>query len=269
MDYFLNEFSLTGQFDDLNQFYSSFRDNLSKVLKKISLDGDSVIYKTEDFWSLHVTKQVTLLDALKYKPGKNNRLASAEQIKVSLQKLICNKPYLQEREIGNDIDILEHKFDQNEIIHKQKPNSIYYVVCNDRCSRLISFKHSSYENWILRLRIKNAEDEEYDVDIKNIYSDTCWFYLEEIKKWPLLDNKYWIEVRAKEIDRHQPHFHVTENRIKDRSMVFSIDNCRVLEPKNRDLYQWEKDMKKTILGWFELHNVELRNAWELLHPSMY
>ena len=269
MDYFLNEFSLTGQFANLDEFYQSFRDNLSKVLKKIEKDGDSAIYKSTCFWSLPVSDKYTVQDALNYKSGKNQRLVSTEQYKSALCRLIRKKPYLEEHQIRNNIVITEHNFDRNEKIHTEKENSIYCVACNNANSRLLSFKHCNYNTWCLRLKIQSDGRSEYDLDIYNIYSDVCWSYLAEIKKWPLLDSKYWIEVRANEVDRHEPHFHVTENRIADMEMVFSVDDCRVLEPSNRDLQQWEKNMLKVVQRWFNKHKLELRNAWDSLHSDMY
>ena len=263
----MNEFSVAGQFESYDGFYNSYRENLYRVLLKIKKDGD-VVYKDPLFWNLPVMKNATIREVLQKQYGSNGRSTAAEQLKKTLYEVICKEPYVCNDDELENIDIIEHSFDSNPDIHGEKTNSIYRTICK-RDSRLLSFEHQCYLNWCLRLKIKNSDNNICDIDIQNIYSDKCWAYVSEIKKWPLVNERYWVEVRAAEIERHEPHFHVTENRDTSREMVFRVNDCSVIEPKGRELKPWENEMKRVIYDWFLEHNSELDDAWKMLHPSIY
>ena len=78
MDYFLNEYSLQGQFLDEDRFFKSIRENTIPVIKKIYEEGENIIYKKDSFWSLNVCKDKSLHD-IQY--SKTSRSAEITALK--------------------------------------------------------------------------------------------------------------------------------------------------------------------------------------------
>lgn len=274
MDYYLNEYSLRGQFSSYEEFFSFCAKNVLPVIDKIESDNDQ-IYKKEDYWNLPVCGETILENVLKYNKQYNHRYSRYQAVHKRLQKLVHRGPYIQSEDTIEDIRIREHFFDTNSAIETDHSNSFYQVAANIDSGRLVSFVglNDIYSHWSLRLKIEkdNADSsvDTIDIDIKNAYDNSCWSYFKEVKKWPIIDDKYIVSVRADECDRHEPHFHVSD--LDSNAMVFSIRDCSILAPdpekKDHRREQWQRDMCARITKWYLNNMQDLKKAWNILQPE--
>lgn len=61
MDYFLNEYSLRGQYKDVDEFFEKLREYTLPVLRKIEKQNGSVIWKKDIFWKSEICNGITLV----------------------------------------------------------------------------------------------------------------------------------------------------------------------------------------------------------------
>lgn len=60
MEYYLNEYSIRGQFVNTDDFFRSIRNKTIPVLNKVAQEDGSVIIKKDTFWQLEVCNGITL-----------------------------------------------------------------------------------------------------------------------------------------------------------------------------------------------------------------
>lgn len=251
MDYYINEYSLRGQFSDLNEFFTSLREKTLPVLKKIESQKGDVIWKKDTFWQSEICRGITLGNIPQ---TKNERSGEFAAFRIQLIKLANQNPFWSDLD-NDDIQIEEYRFDEEYRDLFEKENCFRKAVENE--GRIVSFCHKQYERSKLPLLIKVCDREE-ECYLDNIYNTLWWHYEPEIRTWKI-ENKYLIEVRAKEFSYHPPHFHVTVN---EYSAVFRLRDGKLYREGSRE---WPPKMLSEIKKWYESHSDELKEAWDNLH----
>ncbi len=254
MNYFVNEYSLRGQFNHITEYFDSLRAYTLPVLNKIEAEEGSVIWKKDSLWSCEVCKDCNLG---KIQPHKNERNPALTKLKLSLVKLY-RKPVIWSEDEDNLEDSFEYKFDE-EYREKFAAQNCFTEACKHEGS-ILSFEHPVYKTDCLRLTALMNE-ERCEIELDNIYSIKWWERSPEIKKW-MVDKKYLIEIRGKEFEYHPPHFHVSCSGYQ-----------AVFELKTGELYtgsgeRMPPDFQRDIKRWYDQNKAELEKAWDSLHPPI-
>ena len=228
MDYYINEYSLRGQFAFVEDFFQSLREYTLPVFDKIQENKENLIWKKDVFSAL----------------------------RIKLLKIVTDEPYWGEDELLQT-EITEYQFDKMFCENFERINCFYKAIQNE--GKIVSFLHQEYIQPKLSMTVKiNEVDTQIDID--NIYALSWWEKEPEIKTWKL-KQKYTIEIRANEFSYHPPHFHVSHNEF---SAVFRLyDGILYREGKNK----WPPYMLKEIAAWYSLHREELMEAWKSLHRN--
>lgn len=253
MDYFLNEYSIRGQFKDVDDFYKSLRDNMLPILDKIAKQDGDVIWKKDTFWSLEICNGITLSTI---PSKKNERSSELLAMKNKLIKLLCEKPFWGSDSKCN-LKIKEYKFDLKNRDNFEEPNCFSQALESE--GRIVSFAHPAYNVSHLPIIVSyNNSDKECKLD--NIYSSDWWKSEPTIRTWRVMD-RYVIEIRAKEFEYHPPHFHVSSN---EYAAVFKLSNGELYTYGNK---KWPSQMITEIQKWYKTNKEDLQTALEVLHNS--
>ena len=251
MDYYLNEYSLRGQFKDVDEFFETLRKYTLPVLKKIEEQKENVIFKKDTFWQREICNGISLIEI----PGKKNeRSVEMVLLKMELAKLISSEPFW-ESGCESGIEIEEYRFDEEYRDNFEEPNCFSKALENE--GRIVSFVHPNYKIFKLPLVVKGIDVE---CSLDNIYDVTWWKCEPEVRTWNI-DNKYEVQVRAKEFEYHPPHFHVISN---EYSAVFRLSNGELYTSGKK---KWTTKMIAEINEWYEKNKEELQKAWKLLHNN--
>lgn len=255
MNYVMNDFSLRGQFSCTEAFYDSIRIYTIPVLKEIQKEEGSIIWKKDTFWQQEVCPGINLQNI---RPKKNERSPELTRLKQQLQTLYNTEPYWNEEE-ENTILGIQYYFD--EAISNDFPVMNCFIKAYSMDGRIVSFEHSEYQSEKLEFLIE-YKDEEKLCSLENIYSLDWWKKEQGIIKWPRIKGLYRVEVRAREEDRHMPHFHVTYN---EYSAVFAIKDGKLIEKGKPPI---PENMVKNIFEWYKVHRKELEESWKQLHTGI-
>ena len=137
MDYFLNEYSLRGQFKDTDEFYDSLREYTLPVLKKIEKEKYCVIWKKDDLWNQNVCENLSMLDVLHMKERGRTEITV---LKSKLLKLIQSEPFWSDDK--SDLRVREYNFDEE---YNEKFNSTNcFIKAFLSEGRVVSFFHKRY-----------------------------------------------------------------------------------------------------------------------------
>ena len=60
MDYFLNEYSIRGQYENVEDFFEKLRNYTLPVLNKIEKQDGNIIWKKDTFWQSEICNGITL-----------------------------------------------------------------------------------------------------------------------------------------------------------------------------------------------------------------
>lgn len=256
MEYVINDFSLPGQFANEDAFYDSIGKYTLPVLKKIEKEKDSIIWKKDTLWNQEVCPGITLG---KLRPRRNERNIELTLLKQKLQKLYTTVPFWKEEE---EIPVLVIRYCFDEEAANEFPMMNCFVKAWVRKGKIISFEHSEYQEVELSFYIEQ-DDKEVMCSLDNIVSTEFWNAVREIRKWPKIKGLYKVEVRAHEVDRHIPHFHVTYN---EYTASFAIsDGSMQVQGK----LEMPGSMIAEIHTWYLEHKEELEEAWKLLHEPLF
>lgn len=253
MDYYLNEYSLRGQFKSIEDFFESLRVYTFPILKIIQEHKENIIWKKDTFWQSEICKGV-FLTQIPIK--KNERSAELTLLQMKLIKLATENPFWESNK-ETDLEIKEYKFDEAYRENFEKVNCFTNAIENE--GRVISFIHSAYSKEQLPVIIK-YDDAIKRVDIDNIYTSSWWKNEPEIKTWKVFD-KYLIQVRAKEFEYHPPHFHAIFN---EYAAVFKLSNGELYRDGKK---KWSTQMIAEVQEWYQVHREELQTAWKNLHKN--
>lgn len=251
MDYYLNEYSLRGQFKSVEDFFDSLRTHTFPALKIIQEHRENIIWKKDIFWQAEICKGVSLTEM---PIKKNERSGELAFLQLQLIKLAKSGPYWESNGVPN-LEIVEYQFDEEYRNNFEKANCFSHAIESE--GRIISFIHPAYNIEQLPVMVKYGNSINR-IDIDNIYTSSWWKNEPEIKTWKVSD-KYLIQVRAKEFDYHPPHFHVIYN---DYAAVFKLSNGELYKDGKK---KWSTQMISEIQNWYNVHKEELREAWDNLH----
>lgn len=254
MDYYINEYSLRGQFEGPYDFFESLRTHTIPVLDKVKKEKDSVIWKSAVLWKCEVCEGVSL-NAIP--SAKNERGAELTKMKMLLRDLYSREPFWFEDAL-NEGYVLEYGFDLPHRDFFSNTNCFTNAWRSE--GRVLSFRHPEYVDVILPLTVIHGDDE-LQIELDNIHSVDWWKKCPEIKRWRF-GGRYTIEVRGKEFEYHPPHFHAS---ISDYQAAFHL--------KTGEFYigSGEKapmNFIKDINEWYAEHKEELEEAWSSLHPPV-
>ena len=253
MNYFINEYSLRGQFKDLDSFFESLIQYTLPVLKKVESNKENVIWKKDDLWKAEICNNITLMNIPK---KKNERSSIRGMLIIKLIKLVSESPHWNEEDECS-INVKEYKFDDEYKNNFSKTNCFIKGLHNE--GRIISFLHESYKDNNLEIIV---EDDRKLVQcfLDNIYTSDWWSIEPQIKTW-CIEGKYKVEVRANEFDYHPPHFHVSYN---EYAAVFTLRNGELYKQGKNAFTQKVLD---SIYSWYENNKDELICAWNNLHGN--
>lgn len=254
MNYYLNEYSLRGQFKDVDSFFISLRDETLPALKVIEERNEGIIWKKDAFWQCYICDGINFYNIPK---RRNERNAETTALKIKLQKLVNEDPFWDGQE-ETTVRIREYGFDSEYRDYFDSPNCFEKALENE--GRIFSFVHPEYRTYKLPIFIQADEENVESYCLDNIYDVSWWDTQNEkgVEHW-YINDKYYVEVRANESSYHPPHFHVS---YKDYAAVFKLeDGAFYKEGKNKMSMQ----MRKEIQQWYQLHKAELQEAWIRLH----
>lgn len=254
MEYYLNEYSIRGQFINTDDFFESLRNKTIPVLDQVAAEDGSVIIKKDTFWQLEICNGLAL-NQIPVK--KNERSADVFALKRRLIQLIQEKPHWSTND-STEIDEIEYHFDQGYRAQFESQNCFTNALASE--GRIISFEHVEYDCDILRVTVKNA-DGEYDCYLDNIIDVSWWNKKPQVKTW-YIDNRYHVEVRAKEFDYHPPHFHVTYG---EYNAVYKLKDGTLYKSGNRKI---PPSMVKDVNDLYLHYKDEFIDAWESLHGKI-
>ena len=254
MDYYLNEYSLRGQFKDTDDFFRTLREKTLPVLEKLQDDKENIIWKKDTFWQCKICDKISLSDIPRIQKQGNERSPEFAALKMKLIRLVQEEPFWgADEEIQTEVK--EYGFDKGYRDHFEEVNCFYKAVRSE--GRVVSFLHEEYTAEKLLL-IVTHHGMDAEIFIDNIYALSWWNREPEIITWRV-DQKYLIEIRANEFSYHPPHFHVTYN---EYSAVFKLsDGTLYRDGKNKGT----PGMMRTVCEWYDKYKEELAMAWKNLH----
>ena len=253
MEYYMNEYSLRGQFSSLEEFYQSLLRYTLPVLKKIETvdKTNSLIWKNDMFWDLNVCNDIKIGE-IRNQKGRSQE-TQIVSLKNKLIKLVNEGPFWSELD-GDEFEVLEYKFDKSYQTDKSFPDVNCFTKAAGHGGVVISFSHDEYKKKSLELMI----DESNAHLLGNIFSIEYWDEAATIEKWKM-GNIYVVEVRAKEPANHNPHFHVTSSEYSASVNLLNgkINGCSTVD----------SGIEKMIQDWYQDHAGCLKKAWNRLHPG--
>ena len=255
MDYYLNEYSLRGQFKNTDKFMESLRKSTLPVLDKIKDENESILWKKDTFWNSEICNGIKIS---RIPRKKNERSPELLALKNKLIQLCSEKPFwLSEQE--SQIDVIKYDFDNSYSALFENPNCFLKAIENE--GKIVSFIHEEYKRLELPTVIRK-EEKEITCPLDNIFDSSYWKCIPKIKTWKILE-AFTVEVRAKEFDYHPPHFHVTG---KDRgcAAVFRLEDGELYK---KDKNKWTSQMTTEVHKWYRDNKIELSNAWSILHSE--
>lgn len=254
MNYYINEYSLRGQFCNINEFFDTLRKYTLPVLAKVKSEEGSIIWKKDTLWNCKVCQNCTLREI---QPNRNERDPELTKLKLSLREMYWNPPLWSENEINSE-NVLEYRFDEEYRGKFTVQNCFTEAWKNE--GRIISFLHPCYQMDILAF-IASVNGEKYTLELDNIYSIKWWEQSPEIKKW-IIDDIYLVEVRGKEFEYHPPHFHVSSS---DYQAVFHLKTGEFFRGSKEGM---PSNFLRDVKRWYEEHKTELEDSWNLLHSPI-
>lgn len=255
MDYYLNEYSLRGQFASVEDFFESLRNYTFPILNKIKDKNENIIWKKDTFWKSEICKGVCLTNIPK---KRNERSSEIAQLQMQLMKIAYEEPFYG-ADSASDLKVKEYQFDEEYREYFEERNCFTNAIENEGI--IISFIHPAYSCMKLPLCVEyNDTESTYNID--NIYSLEWWKREPEIKTWRI-GRKYLVEVRANEFEYHPPHFHVSCNEF---SAVFKMSDGNLYKDGKK---KWTYQMVTEIKDWYETNKEELQEAWKNLHSSCF
>lgn len=252
MEYYLNEYSIRGQFKNTDDFCQSIKSKTIPVLDQVIGEEGSVIIKKDTFWQLEVCNGMTLYQI---PVRKNERSSELFALKMRLIKLLRSEPHWSESSV-DDINVIEYQFDKDYQERFAPQNCFTKAIIAE--GRIISFEHPEYEHKTLKIKVKNR-DSIYDCELDNITNVSWWNTAPGVKTWYIGD-KYHMEVRTKEFEYHPPHFHIS---CGEYNAVYRLSDGKLYKSGSKKL---PPAMNKEVRDLYLQYREELTEAWNILHP---
>lgn len=261
MDYCINEYSLHGQFRDMDDFCESMRTNTIPVLCRVREEEHSIVWNRNVLLQRSAVDGITLLETRNYLAKQNKLRSAVSGIRIELQKLMTNKnTWLH---VEPDVFLIEHYFfdeEQQGVFCDDNDSCFYQAIVSERA--LISFRSDRYNQTKLKVSIQELTDdgkafERKDYWITNCYDLKCFEAGEDCWRWWC--DGMMIEVRPREYDYHKPHFHVERGEC---SAVYGIDDCRLYAESAKKLGSRDKE---SVEMWYSAHKGDLIAAWSYVH----
>lgn len=239
----------------------SLRECTFPVLKKIEGEHGSVVWKKDTLWKQEVCDGITLSESWKM---RNVRSAEFTYLRSELMKLSNSGPYWPE-DSARPINVIEYFFDREYCENFDAVNC--FTMAAPKKDPIISFLHPEYKHSWLGLLIEwyggNCEDsvaieEPQEVLLKNIFNLDAFKIEIPENRWKY-KGKYTIEVRMREPEYHEPHFHV---RCGEYSASFRLSDGTLIQNTDAD---WRSQMNGDVNEYYQSNKADLWSVWERLH----
>ena len=250
MNYYLNEYSLRGQFDSVEDFYTSFRKDTLPVLKRIEQENGSIIWKKDIFWNCEVCSGIKIFCIPK---KKNERGAENVALHLMLSRLCTENIY--KNVLSDDVKVQDYHFDEEYKEYFEDNNCFQKAIETE--GRIISFCHPEYQMEKLSISV-SWNDAVHKVFLDNITSVLWWDKLPLVHTWRI-NNKYLVEVRSNEFEYHPPHFHVSHN---EYAVMMRLFDGEVYASSKKGV---TPAMLAEINDWYQENRKNLMLAWKRLH----
>lgn len=250
MDLLLNDYSLTGQYADVNSFVNELRENILPCLE-LAQDTDlCFLLKSSNTCNLHVTANETIRSILKY---KKNSTPEISLILLKYATPFLKGPYWEENVVSPQCptDCLYEAFYRNGILLSFIPNSSYD---QEFVTKLIQNKEVKIPNATTVNQLLKA------LDYIGVINIECNFNLDGS------DRTFMIHTGQSEDNHKEPHFHIRSTDMTKNTTV-SLKTFDLLVNKrdySNQMSEFRRDIK---IAKSELNQKKLKRLWNYLHPD--
>lgn len=251
--YYINEYSLRGQFANIEEFSRSMQNDTLPLLNKIKQLEGAIFLKT-DFWQAKICPDCSIFDL---SHNKTKRYAVSEALKVKISKLLCNRPYWDE-ELPPSLEIESYDFDKDYCAKFATDNCFLRALGSD--GNIVSFWHEAYQDNKLSLDVKRNGKLTTE-RLLNIACEAHW-PKEIIKRQWFITEGIRATIRLDEPDNHTAHFHV---ECEGYAGSFELIQGNVLKEKgNANL---RRKIHTEVKHWHATHLQELMITWQKVHGT--
>lgn len=250
--FYMNEYSLRGQFSTVDEFSKSMQEKTLPLLKKIQNTKGAVFWKKSNFWQAKICSGCTL-ESLR--ENKHVSYAVTPLLKIMLQKILYSKPYWDE-ENPPDIVIENYEFDEEYRDVFEKDNCFLRALSHG--DNIVSFWHSAYSENYLCFSVKR-EGKNVVEKLHNLACVAHWPQNVAGRHWMVTDNVRAF-IRIKETDKHIPHFHVEcegyagSFDLYTGEVLSESGNSNTRSRISSEIRRWQPDhLNELLAAWLEFH----------------
>lgn len=247
MDIIVNDKSLCGQFTE-ESFLEYMQNEMMQIVKMLQ-EYDCVLYKDYNTYDCMVTTKKKFSDFLRIQGDPIINL-----LRIILLQLSSEFPYWNDSIKTND----SKKYITSI---KEVPNCI--TEAYERNGMVLSFKHNDFSTIYLKL---NCNNENFEVPNIVDYAilQTHFNKLGLLDIWKensflITELNYKFEVRFREENHKQAHFHVSNSKY---SASFSIPDVDILAG------QLKKEDERKIMAWAMRNMKKIVELWNRYHPEL-
>ena len=250
MDLLLNDFSLIGQYSDVNSFVKELRVNILPCLELAQDTELSFLLKSHAVCDLKVTSNKTVRSILKH---KKNSFPEIALVLDKYGKAFLKGPFWEDNIISpqQPANCLDEAFYRNGILLSFIPNTEYD---KDFVANLIQKKTEKIPNATTTNQLLKA------LDYTGIIKIECNFSL-------VGSNRVFMIHTGQSEDNHkEQHFHIkSENGTKKTTV--SLKTFDLLVDKRFYAEQMDEFRKDIKLAKTEINQKKLKRLWNYLHPD--
>lgn len=251
--YYLNEYSLRGQFANIEEFSRSMQNDTLPLLNKIKQLEGAIFLKT-DFWQAKICPDCSIFDL---SHNKTKRYAVSEALKVKISKLLCNRQYWDEEQPPS-LEIESYDFDKDYCANFDKDNCFLRALYSE--GNIVSFWHAAYQDNKLSLDVKRNGKVTTE-SLLNLACEAHW-PKKLIKRQWFITGEIRATIRLAEPESHTAHFHV---ECEGYAGSFELSNGNVLEETGN--VNLRRQIHTEVKRWHATHLHELMTAWRTLHGN--
>ena len=256
MNFYLNEYSLDGQFEDEKAFIDSLSETTLPVFKELKelFHNDCLIYKSQSLWERPICTSLILYDVLKKSP----RIPELRKTKELLHELCNSNPFFSNCE---EIKNVQYYFNKDNVPKYDNPNCFVLAAINEE--DLFSFENDDYKIKDLEIEINNKVYNLQNIFNKESFEDyrTRYKFGSDSPSTSWKVKEFRVEIRPKENNCNTPHVHIVS---KEYDISYSLENGNVLERKPQDATDTDAVRHRKIIQNMKDNLVD---TWNYYHPD--
>lgn len=257
MHFYLNEYSLNGQFSNKEEFIDTLGEVTLPLFNEIKtfFKDECLIYKSQLLWKRPICNSVSLNDIL----NLSSKIPQLRKFKQLLYDLCYNEPYFPDADCLKNIHY-EFPFDESEDL--SSPNCFVLAALDE--SDIFSFQNSMYKKEELQLHIDGKEYVLFNIfDNKSLENyKTKYKFNSSSPRTRWYIDKYRLEIRTKEHNCNKPHVHIVVEGEYDIS--YSLEDISILEKKPSSVSNNEYTIHIDLISE---HKTTLTDTWNYYHPD--